>query len=170
MAAHYTNVTQEELEEYLLPQGFKKLTVPGTTELVYGKRVDRDGLQLTLRVYTGIAPSGNSRGVGEDAMRVTLFMRIDTGKIVMLGGSKRVHRVAGWKKNLQARLDGWEDGLPDRKCSQCGYPMVRRDSKRGEFYGCCRYPECRHTENIAAPSVEECRAEAEIREIEGGQA
>lgn len=171
MAAHYTNVTQEEIEEFLFPQDFKKIAVSGTSELVYAKRVDRDGLQLSLRVYSGIAPSGQSRSVGTDAIRVTLFMRAADGKVAMLGGSKRVHRVAGWRANLQKRVSSWEESLPDRKCPKCGNPLVIRKGKNGEFYGCTHYPECRHTEQVQkyVLSAKECAAEAEIQEIEGGQ-
>ncbi len=28
-------------------------------------------------------------------------------------------------------------------CSQCGIKMVKRDSKRGQFWGCTNYPKCR---------------------------
>lgn len=196
MAAHYTNVTQEEVEEFLFPQGFKKITVAGTSELIYAKRVDRDGLQLSLRIYTGINPSGNSRGVGEDAMRATIFWRKPDGTVKMAGGSKRVHRVAGWRKNLQNRLDKWEE-LLGPSCPECGNPMVERDGKNGKFYGCSNYPQCKATRPIGFkndqpkrnmadidPTIIEkframgwsderirkcCEDEAGIQEMEGGQ-
>jgi hypothetical protein len=175
MPAHYVNVTQEEMEEHLLPQGFKRVTVAGTTELVYGKRVDREGLQLTLRVYTGIVPSGNSRGVGEDAMRCTIFWRSEDGVVKMVGGSKRVHRVRGWRKNLQNRIDTWHE-LLGPKCPECGQLMVERDGRNGKFFGCTGYPECKKTLPLShrpdarhTLSREECEAEAEIREIKGSQ-
>jgi len=180
MPAQYVNVTQSEMEEHLLPQGFKLVTVPGTVELVYGKRVDRDDLMLTLRVYTGIVPSGNSRGVGEDAMRVTIFQRTSEGTVKMAGGSKRVHRVKGWRKNLQNRIDAWED-LLGPQCPACGNLMVERDGRNGKFYGCSNYPDCKKTLPLSGesrphpgqagyvPSREEIQAEMEIRAIEGGQ-
>jgi hypothetical protein len=167
MPAQYVNVTQSEMEEHLLPQGFKRVTIPGTTELVYGKRVDRENLMLTLRVYTGIVPSGNSRGVGEDAMRVTIFQRTDEGAVKMVGGSKRVHRVKGWRKNLQNRIDGWED-LLGPQCTECGKLMVERDGRNGKFYGCTGYPDCRKTLPLNGVRKED-KAEAEVRAIEGSQ-
>ena len=36
----------------------------------------------------------------------------------------------------------------DDKCPKCGARMVKRKGKRGEFYGCRRYPECRKTIDI----------------------
>ena len=147
MAAHHTNVTQSEIEEHLLPQGFKQITVAGAVELVYAKRVDRDNLQLSLRVYSGINPSGNSRGCGEDAMRCAIFWRKPDGSVKMAGGSKRVHRVQGWRKNLQNRLDRWEE-LLGPSCPECGSPMVERDGKNGKFYGCSDYPLCKTTRQL----------------------
>ena len=34
------------------------------------------------------------------------------------------------------------------KCPKCGARMVKRKGKRGEFYGCRRYPECTKTIDI----------------------
>jgi restriction system protein len=33
----------------------------------------------------------------------------------------------------------------DLDCPQCGYLLVKRNGKRGEFYGCSNFPKCRHT-------------------------
>lgn len=143
--ANYVNVTQEDMEELLLPQGFRKLDLDGVRELVYGKRVDRDGLTLTMRVFTGIDPDGNSRDCGSDAMRVNLFWRRPDEKIVNIAGSKRVHRVAGWKGNLQQRIDTL---VPGPCCPTCSSPMVERKGKNGKFYGCSDFPNCRGTRAI----------------------
>ena len=148
MAATYVNVTVEDVEAFLGPQGFKAIPVERTRELVYAKRVDQprdDGRtpnQLSLRVYTGIDPDGNSRDVGADAMRCVLFTRNDEGVVRKVATSKRVHRVAGWRANLQERLDAIAPG-PD--CPSCGAPTVLRTSARGEFYGCSNFPTCRGT-------------------------
>ncbi len=147
----YINISIEEMEQFLIPQGFRKIEIPGTVELVYGKRVDTKDLQLSLRVYTGINPDGQSRKVGADAIRVDLFGMVEN-KPAYLGGSKRVHRVAGWRENLQNRLNNWLDFLPKEKCPECGYPMVLRTAKAtgNKFLGCVRYPLCRHTKAYQA--------------------
>ncbi|HOL16269.1 MAG TPA: DUF2726 domain-containing protein [Bacillota bacterium] len=36
----------------------------------------------------------------------------------------------------------------DILCPKCGIPMVIRNSKRGQFYGCKNYPRCRETRDI----------------------
>ncbi|GBG09531.1 hypothetical protein PAT3040_04181 [Paenibacillus agaridevorans] len=33
----------------------------------------------------------------------------------------------------------------DLECPKCGYLLVKRKGKRGEFYGCSNFPKCRHT-------------------------
>ena len=36
----------------------------------------------------------------------------------------------------------------DKKCGQCGAPMLLRDGRSGQFYGCSTYPKCRYTEPL----------------------
>jgi predicted RNA-binding Zn-ribbon protein involved in translation (DUF1610 family) len=36
----------------------------------------------------------------------------------------------------------------DKVCPQCGSPMIVRSGKRGDFWGCSKYPQCRHTASI----------------------
>lgn len=43
-------------------------------------------------------------------------------------------------KRIEARNKTRE---PSPDCPQCGEPMRRRKSERGEFWGCSAYPECR---------------------------
>jgi hypothetical protein len=146
MPTQYVNITAQEMNQFLTHKGFAKIQVPGTFEAVYGKRVRQDDLQLTLRVYTGIEGQA-SRGVGEDAIRVNLFMRKGE-QIIKLGGSKRVHRVVNWKANLSKRIDDWLDYMPQHKCKKCGLPMIVRTSKSGKFLGCAGYPNCRETRSV----------------------
>lgn len=139
--AKYHPITEIEAWDFLVPQGFFETDFPGVKEIVFSKRVDVDGLPLSLRVYTGINPDGNSRTVGEDAIRCVLFWRMPDGVIKKIATSKRVHRVEGWKTNLQDRIDNLK---PGPRC-QCGAPMVSRKGKNGEFYGCASYPACKQT-------------------------
>lgn len=151
--ATYTDITVDDFITYLAPQGFKPVALPGVRELVLAKRVDQDGVQLSLRVYTGVDPDGHSRDVGEDAIRAVLFSRTGEGVVRKVATSKRVHRVQGWKRNLQARLD---DLKVERICPDCGSPMARRKGKRGEFFGCTnrrmengRWVGCGHVEDAS---------------------
>lgn len=141
--AEYYDISLSEMREFLESQGFQVIVVPRTREIVFSRRIKGSRYPLSLRVYTGITSSGHSRSVGKDAIRVTLWCKVAEDQIMMLGGAKRVHRVKGWKQNLQDRLDRWRDFLV-ADCPQCGWPLVLRKSKdKHEFYGCIRYPACR---------------------------
>lgn len=145
----YHNVTIDEVKAVLEPLGFKLISLVGVMELVFAKRVDQDDQQLSLRVFTGINQDGNSRGCGDDAMRVALFWRDSkTGKVVSCGGDKRVNRIQTWKKNLVARLERWQDALPQHTCEKCGSPMILRTSRHGDFLGCASYPTCTATRKV----------------------
>lgn len=167
--ATYYNISRDEMHAFLTARGFVPMKLEGVQELVYGKRVDQNNKPLTLRVYTGINPSGASRGVGEDAIRVALFVLfrkqvgfnhktnepIWTMQTAHVGGDKRVHRVEGWAKNLANRLDTWQEGLPDHDCPKCGSPLTIRKGKYGPFAGCAAYnikvngqPSCKYIERI----------------------
>ena len=152
--AQYYNISVEEIDSFLLPQGFLRYSLPGVNELVYGKRVDYNNMPITMRVYTGIDPTGQSRDVGEDAIRVYLFTKKPDGTVAKLFGSKRVHRVKGWIRNLQARIDDTLAQVQQiRICNKCGSPMVLKEGvskKTGQpykFYGCTGYPACTNTQN-----------------------
>lgn len=136
--AKYYPISEAEMTEFLAEMGFAKLNLPGVTELTYGKRVNQGNWPLSLRVYTGIA-HGASRDVGEDAMRVVLVMRKQDGNIVKLAGSKRVHRVEGWRKNLKARIEGWTELMPKQVCPKCGMPLLPRKGRNGTFLGCAGF-------------------------------
>jgi hypothetical protein len=143
--AHYYNVTKEEMAAYLEPQGFRLITLPGTVELVWARVVRiENNVPVSMRVYSGINPTGESRGVGADAMRVELYWKDSQDNIHRIGGSKRVHRVQGWKTNLEARLMDWQ-ALLGPVCSRCGAPMILRQVKKPgpnngkEFYSCANW-------------------------------
>lgn len=142
--AQFTNVTKEEMGAFLGSKGFSLLTLPGVVELVWAKLVRLNNVAVSMRVYSGIDPSGDSRGVGEDAIRLELYWRDANGTILRIGGSKRVHRVAGWRTNLQNRIDLWQDMLGPT-CPACGAPMVLRKVKKEgpnkgrEFYSCAAW-------------------------------
>jgi len=142
--ATFTNISEQEMAAYLEGQGFQRLALAGVLELVWGKIFRRGSVAVSMRVYSGINPGGASRDCGKDAIRVALFWKDENGEIRKVGGAKRVHRVAGWRKNLQQRVDGWEKILGPA-CPRCKAPMVLREPKKGgkkfsPFYGCASWP------------------------------
>ncbi len=140
-------ISRRDMHEVLAAQGFQEIQIPGTRERVYSKFVDKG---LCLRVYTSVEGE-SSRGVGEDAIRTVLVTKVG-GAVKIVGGDKRVHRVEGWRKNLQDRLDRWREQLGPA-CPKCQAATVRRRSRRGPFWGCCRYPDCKTVQPIVTPVV-----------------
>ena len=160
MAANAVTITLAQMDTLLAPQGFVTITVPGTREIVFARGchvMHADGkLPLSLRIYTSIE-DGKSRDVGEDAIRVSLWYKtkvlragLTTVELVMLGGSKRVHRVENWRTNLAKRIDAWQEIIQEMQaCPRCPAPMRLISPRTGQtwkaFHSCCRYPECKGT-------------------------
>ena len=124
-------------------QSFQQIAIPGTKELVFARVVEPG---ICLRVYTSIT-NGAGRGNGKDAIRVVVVTRDTDGHPKIIGSDTRVHRVEGWRKNLQSRLDNWRAQFGP-VCPKCGKPTVQRRSKRGYFWGCSDYPTCKSIQPI----------------------
>ena len=146
---NYIQPTREQFEA-ALGDGWQLLDLPGTRELVYGKRVDRGGQALSVRVYTSLEPDGLGRECGKDAIRVEVWLRRPATfekRLVRLGGSKRVNRVPGWQERLKERIAKWDTHLGPQ-CPSCGLPCVERKRKQpnsNPFWGCSGFPVCRFT-------------------------
>lgn len=135
-------ISRDEMHEFLTKQGFSPISLAGVREAVYGKVVDETkGKEVCLRIYTSI-DGDKSRDKDSDAIRAVLMIRVGN-EIKMIGADRRVHRVAGWRKNLQDRIDGWREQLgPTCPNKDCGRFTVYRTSRRGPFWGCSAYPTC----------------------------
>ena len=134
--ATYYNITASEISAFLSVREFHSIYPDNTTELVFAKPIHHG---LTLRIYTGINLNGQSRAVGKDAIRVCIF---EGTRII--GASKRVHRVKGWRKNLDDRISSWKE-LLGPTCPRCGSQMIERHSRKNKkyvFWGCTNYPQC----------------------------
>jgi hypothetical protein len=67
------------------------------------------------------------------------------------------HGVRGGLERLRCRkceqdnasfLQTFVPQADDPRCARCGSPMTLRTGRYGAFWGCVRYPKCRHTQNI----------------------
>lgn len=148
MAGTYTRITEGEMDDVLLSNGFEVVDLDGVNEKVYQFNFDtKSGETLGIRVYSSIdLRTGDSRGCGNDAIRVTMMWK-DGGEWKAIGSSKRVNRIQTWKKNLENRLNTWSTMLEGR-CGDCGAPLRKRSGEYGEFLGCSRYPDCDYTESV----------------------
>ena len=140
MATFYP-ITKEEMSSLVEPWGFSLISLPNTRELVWAK-TRPDGVQM--RVYSGINPTGESREKGSDAIRVELYWTLGENELVRIGGSKRVHRVKGWRDNLKQRMTAWKE-LLGPPCPKCSAPTVERTVKKEgpnqgkKFWSCCTW-------------------------------
>lgn len=139
----YQNITAVEMSAFLISRKFQQITLPGVNEIVWAKIVPHPTRKLSLRVYTGIKlADGQSRDVGADAIRATLFEK-SGDQIVMARGTLAVRRTGTWRQNLDERILDLEANPGERvTCPKCSALMSVRDSKHGKFYGCSRYPQC----------------------------
>ena len=51
-------------------------------------------------------------------------------------------------EHIRKSVEDIEKGVAEKKCPKCGSNLVVRKSIYGQFYGCSKYPKCRHTERI----------------------
>jgi hypothetical protein len=148
--ATYTHINPEEMHEFMNNNGFICINEDqASQEFIYNLEW-HDGEYL-LKVFSSVTDGGGARDVGQDAIRVVLFVR-HNGKYYPRWKGSRVHRVGGWRDNLQSRInEGLARGCDgeDWECENCGGHMILRDGSRGLFYGCENFPEnrggCRFT-------------------------
>lgn len=101
--------------------------------------------KMELHIYTSLDPEGETRGLGEDAIRIVLF---DVWAGQPVGSTKRVHRTEGattvWER-LEERVDEMlELAGEQRFCRRCGSHTVRRRRRidNEPFDGCSAFPHC----------------------------
>lgn len=135
----FYNIGKDEMDAFLTGQGFRSIAVAGTVELVYAKVVYKAGHRLSLRVLTGINPTGESRAKGTDAIRIQLHFMYDD-KPLPVGRPQKCLRVTNWQQNMTKALDTVQSDENYVVCPKCGNPKVIRESEHGEFWGCVTYP------------------------------
>jgi hypothetical protein len=133
MPARFYNISKKEMHAFLSHKGFVPVQVEGTVELVYEKTVRHQDNDVIIHVLTGINPSGESRGCGQDAIRIKLHVKYD-GKLCLVGRVQKVKRIESWRKNLGKALSNWWTNW--RNCVACGNALVLINGQFGPFWGC----------------------------------
>ncbi len=138
----FYNISKDEMDGFLKGLDFKPMTIPGTAELVYGKIVHKGSHRLSLRVYTGINPTGESRAKGTDAIRIQFYYNYTSAPagdnpIKPVGRAKKCLRVQNWQANMTEAIAEMQGDANYKACPKCGSPMVWRDN--GQFWGCLTY-------------------------------
>ena len=143
------------------------------------RRVSRAGLYLACSDYPDCKYTRNLSLTGQEISADIEGKKCPLcGKPLAVRGGPRGPFVgcAGYPEcKYVAQIDDPEGGarpaegpkegqVPEKTCPECGKPMIRRSGKRGDFWGCTGYPECKHTESIEAESSPGKTAEEEIPE------
>ena len=151
MMAEYTDISGSEMHDFLKAQGFRVVPFHRAKERIYEKTYGTEqGGTYVIRVYSSVV-GNQSRGVGKDAIRVQpVYVNVSTGEDAFLSVHKRVHRVKGWKENLQKRIDDIMSVKPKVVRDSNGKAMVLRKAKRGRsagswFWGSRDYPRNKET-------------------------
>ena len=80
----------------------------------------------------------------------TKLDRIEEGELTFLKAMRDFY--VPFEKALKtagAEMANIKAGIPtDLPCPKCGSPLLKRIGKNGLFYGCSRYPDCDHTEDL----------------------
>ena len=130
----FVNVPLSEMDSFLTGRGFAVMSVDGVNETVYGRGA---GMGLVLAVFTGIE-DGVSRRKGKDAIRLSLMKG---GRVIL--SLPHVKRQENWKTHLTARLSDWQAFVAPEYCPVCNGVMLKREGRRGPFYGCSEFPKCK---------------------------
>ena len=154
--ANYYPIPLEEMDEVL--RGYRFAPVDLTyrnrpvKEWVYERRLPQSPNHF-VRVYTGVQRygryAGRSRKVGKDAIRVQVVYRDEKGE-TLVSQPKRVHRVDGWRENLQKRMNEISSTLPQVEFDTRGEPMTLRKHKGNYFWGSRDYPKYKETQPFRA--------------------
>ena len=92
----------------------------------------------------------------EPAVKAQLEALVPQLKAKAQEGLELVAKLKGEAPPVAGAAAAGKTAIPtDIDCSECGAPMVIRQSRRGPFLGCSHYPKCRNTAEVPAKLVEE---------------
>ena len=82
-----------------------------------------------------------------NAMLIIIGRALNMLKSQIAAQGKAFEATGGFRERLTAkRIEAREkERPPSPECPQCGQPMRRRKSAKGDFWGCSAYPECKGT-------------------------
>jgi restriction system protein len=83
-----------------------------------------------------------------NAMLIIIGRALNMLKSQLLAQGKAFEETGGFSERLTACRIEARNGEPTPGCNQCGRPMRRRKSAKGEFWGCSGYPDCKSTKPV----------------------
>jgi hypothetical protein len=145
-----------EIGEAIVSKGgtFARESQPGR-EVLYTFTPPTKTKDIHFTVYTSIVEkggSGDARGCGEDAVRIIFHTRFG-GTFRKFGGFTvyRTAPKASEEDRVYLFMERFKDKVRDAyriimttpRCPECYAPMVLRNGRAGNFWGCCTFPRCR---------------------------
>ena len=162
MSAQYTEISLEEMDEFMQSEGFVKVAHnPLNGFEVQYDLMHKNGLRIRLFSTIDVR-SDAGRGKGSDAMRLILIAPDES----IIRGAKftRIHRVKNWRKNLMARYNQILDAMdsevisycPSFDCAKCTGTIRTllakgfKESGISTFMGCSGYQtnNCRNSHTV----------------------
>lgn len=86
-----------------------------------------------------------------NAMLVIIGRTLNMLKSQIAAQGRAFEETGGFSERLMAKrveVRGQQQAKDAPECPQCGKPMRRRQSARGDFWGCSTYPECKGTRTV----------------------
>lgn len=87
-----------------------------------------------------------------NAMLIVIGRALNMLKSQLAAQGEAFEQTGGFSERLTSRrIEARQEKLnaePAPACPQCGKPMRRRNSAKGEFWGCTGYPECKGTRPV----------------------
>jgi len=146
----FVNITRDEFVAALpiIEAEWKEGTIG--KECIYSANFPNN---LSMVIYSSIGIDGESRSVGSDAIRCVILDAV-SGK--PLGKAIRTNRVEGWSSRLNEKVYSLFETIVSNgiaRCPNCLSVVVERDGKRGKFWGCLAYPDCKFTSESKPKNV-----------------
>jgi DNA topoisomerase-3 len=85
-----------------------------------------------------------------NAMLMIIGRALNMLKSQIAAQGKAFEETGGFSERLMSkRIEAREKNLPPSpECPQCGKPMKKRKSAKGDFWGCSAFPDCKGTRPV----------------------
>lgn len=135
----FHEISFEDMQGFLIGQGFTEIHLDGVNEHVFGKIVKMGFFTFTQRVYTSIGKDNKCREKGSDAIRFQFCWRYKE-QIIPVGSTIKCLRVKNWQENMRKAISNMCASIVP-VCKRCSSPMVQRENgaTNEKFWGCSTF-------------------------------
>lgn len=122
MSGNYVNITFEEFNNFVAKYGFQCIN-PQSVDKEYTYDFSWAGGVYLIRIYSSITPHTSlARGIGQDAIRLSLMVEMSPFKMKGVWAAPRTHRIETWRQNLQPKIaEALHRGCFDQPNYECKF-------------------------------------------------